>query len=171
MLRARVATIRLAIAVLALLGQLTPAVALPVSAVLRSHTSAVPGCAPVGCACTPIEKALTGCCCNKPEPPSSSDSAPPKSCCKPPEVPKRERATEAKITPGGKCCCDKKSGTSTATAEPAVPAVVAPLALGDHESRPELPRWAPLTTALLLPPPSPPPRTAQAPAEPLTTAP
>ena len=186
---ARAATLRFAVAVLALFGQLTPVVALPAGAALRPKAgSSLLGCAPLSCDCAPIKKALMGCCCSKPEQ-SPPKSAEPKSCCKAPPAAKpptsscesedRQHpqtvatlphgATGAKLAPGGKCRCDKTS--NTVTAEPAVPAVVVPVVVRDHASRPERPRWFPLTAINPLPPPSPPPRIDRPSADPLATAP
>lgn len=164
------ATLRCVIAVLALLGQVTPLVALPVSAIAGPKIGV--GCAAAACACAPVEKVLTGCCCSKPEAPVPA----PKSCCEAPAKPKKKAscyptdkpaaqptvtkalpaAPKAAITSGGTCKCDKP--TKAVTAEPAVPPTDATaVAVG---SVPEAlsSRRASLVTSDPLPPPYPPPR-------------
>jgi len=62
---------RFIVTVLALLGQLTPAVVAPVYAIVRPKATVgggLSGCAPTTCACPVIEKVTKGCCCSKPEP-------------------------------------------------------------------------------------------------------
>jgi hypothetical protein len=111
----RLITNRLAIAVLALLGQLTPAVATPAFAALRATPKAALHLE--SCACPVVERAAASCCCAAPEPAA-------KSCCAKPD--RKIESHVAKITPGGKCSCDRPS--KAANAEPASPAPPEPVA-------------------------------------------
>lgn len=163
-------TLRSALAVLALLGQLAPLVAFPVCALAAPRPGG--GCASAACACAPVEKALAGCCCSKTEVPVPA----PKSCCDAPAKSQKKAsccapatseplAPVAKVAPdapkaviksGGSCRCDKP--TKAATAEPAVPPSEAPAVAVGQTSEALKSRWVPLLANEPLPPPYPPPR-------------
>jgi|GEM_PF-4144679 len=178
--------LRLALATLALLGQLTPVVALPIAAITVSpQHSTIGGCAAsASCACSPLERANSCCCCSKHESTAPTAAAKPEtqkvSCCE--EIAKRKRKSccettkpekpepptackftlthppepTAKITPGGKCRCDKLK--SSATSEPAMPPFKALAIILDSASQPNLCCWAVLVAVCPVPPPFPPPR-------------
>lgn len=111
---ARALHLRISLAVLALLGQLTPAVALPVVALARLIPSSTGGCAGTSCHCSPVEKLTSTCCCSKPKPPPPEPAPAPlpapaeKDCCKrPAKAPKPKSccAHEQSLEePEGKCC-------------------------------------------------------------------
>jgi hypothetical protein len=185
-LRARPGYLRTALAVLALVGQLTPAVALPVAASARLFPARPGACAATGsasCACSATQQAAAACCCSEPKPPAPAPQPePPKptktSCCEAADAPKKAKgccgaippaptvakplpakpATEpgAQIVAGGKCKCDKPA--PLANAEPAVPHAHTDVVAFDAASAPGVFRWVAPASAGLLPPPYPPPR-------------
>ncbi|MCE9565685.1 MAG: hypothetical protein K8U57_26985 [Planctomycetes bacterium] len=137
----RFTTLRFTFAVLALLGQLTPAVAIPTVAAIRPNAKTFGGCAPASCACPIIEKMTKGCCCSKPEPapepkpvvatceekPATKKRKP---CCSgehaaPTEPPKPDHKVTTNapesaptLTSADKCSCDRPQ--TFTTAEPAI---------------------------------------------------
>lgn len=134
-------TVRFAVAVLALLGQLTPAVAAPLFAAIHPKSLAkTSGCAPDSCSCPVIEKMTKGCCCANPEATPTVEAEIPACCAKPAAKPKAKScceplATECvqpvksavasvaiKTAPRGKCSCDRSP--AGVAAEPAALAEV-----------------------------------------------
>lgn len=183
-MRARSGHLRTALALLALIGQATPAFAVPLVAATNMKPGAS-GCASMSCACSPLTRAASACCCSKPQPPTPpTDATPakPKSCCATHDEPSepasccakkaapkptpaetckltstpKPSGTSATIAPGGNCRCDKP--IPAATSEPAVPPAAPAAVVLDRESEPEPARWLAPVAADPLPPPAPPPR-------------
>jgi len=143
-------TFRFTFAVLALLGQVIPAVVAPAFAATCAGTHAgTSGCAPASCACPITERAAGRCCSLKsaptPLPKLSADSgedkptkAKRKKCCSeehPPETLTPEQKVvdnipveTATLTSVDKCSCDRPQTAMTAASEPAVsPSVELPM--------------------------------------------
>lgn len=180
--------LRLAMATLALLGQLTPVVAVPITALTVSpQHSTIGGCAAsASCTCSPLDRATSGCCCSKhnSEPaakPVENHKTKKMSCCEESAKPKRKSCceltkpekSEPELTcklathqplaePAAKIIsggkCRCAKPKSSATSEPAMPPFKAVAVSSDSTSQPNLCYWAAITTVNPLPPPSPPPR-------------
>lgn len=181
-MRTRPGYLRLALAVLALVGQLTPAVALPVvvSARLVSPRGACAATGSASCACSPVEQIAAACCCSEPKPAPEPPKPKKTSCCDALDAPKKatsccsdappepkpapakphaakaEPKFAAQIVAGGKCTCEKPA--PLANAEPASPHAHSDAITFDAASAPHVSRGAAVVAADLPAPPSPPPR-------------
>jgi len=146
--------VRATLALLALLGQLTPAVALPVYVATRA-----PHSAPCGCVLATVLTHTTcepepgaekrGCCgCCGPK----ADGA----CARPKPAPRPAESGGSSVKAHDTCACSKPNPASAS--EPEVPAETPVAVRIKIEAEPHVPQSAPAAPPSLPAPPAPPPR-------------